>query len=192
MNLGSAGSVSVTSSACAVAPPPPPPLSSSGGGSGPSSLSPGTLGGYQPQPPSLAPHTQLSGVAGVGGPGPSPGVPPPLASQGSVTSQQPDFRYSGTELVMLYDYKVSTLRLSCCPCHLTTSCPGPGSGRSQREERRLGVRGPQQPDGGRLAVGLRPQDEEVWVHPQGVRPAPGHDQLIVRSGHWWSVENVEL
>lgn len=101
MNLGSAGSVSVTSSACAVAPPPPPPLSSSGGGSGPSSLSPGTLG-YQPQPPSLASHTQLSGV---GGPGPSPGVPQPLASHGSVGSQQPDFRYSGTELVMLYDYK---------------------------------------------------------------------------------------
>ena len=60
MNLGSAGSVSVTSGGSA-APPPPPPLSSSGGGSGPSSLSPGTSGGYQPQPPSLASHPQHSG-----------------------------------------------------------------------------------------------------------------------------------
>ena len=39
MSLGSSGGVGV-------APPPPPPLSSSGGGSGPSSLSPGTVGGY--------------------------------------------------------------------------------------------------------------------------------------------------
>ena len=29
-------------------------------------------------------------------------------------------------------------------------------------------------------MGLRPQDEEVRVHPQGVRSAPCHDQLIVQ------------
>ena len=58
-------------------------------------------------------------VSGVGGPGPSPGVSQPLTSHGSMSSQQPDFRYSGTELVMLYDYKVS--REISYPCHLTTS-----------------------------------------------------------------------
>ena len=42
--------------------------------------------------------------------GPTTTVPPPLPSQNqsSLTNHNPaDFRYSGTELVMLYDYKVN-------------------------------------------------------------------------------------
>ena len=104
MNLGSSNGMSATSGG-SIAPPPPPPLSSSGGGSGPSSLSPGTIGGYNslqpgPQPPSGGQGGQPpQGYGGGGG-----GVPPPLSSS---QSQSPaDFRYSGTELVMLYDYKV--------------------------------------------------------------------------------------
>jgi len=69
------------------------PAPSSSGGSGPSSLSPGlhSYGGAPPQQP----HP---------GPGPAPGLPlPPTPSQGP--PQTGDMRYSGTELVMLYDYK---------------------------------------------------------------------------------------
>ena len=48
------------------------------------------------------------------GPGPPPGLTAPCAGGASVPAPaaphqlpgQPDFRYSGTELVMLYDYKV--------------------------------------------------------------------------------------
>jgi len=85
MSLGSSGGVGV-------APPPPPPLSSSGGGSGPSSLSPGTVGGYTG--PGMQSPLQPPGGASV----PAPAAPHQLPGQ-------PDFRYSGTELVMLYDYK---------------------------------------------------------------------------------------
>ena len=48
-------------------------------------------------------------------------------------------------------------------------CLGAGPWRSVGEAGRLGVRRPGAPDRGRLAVGLRPQDEEVRVHTQGVR-----------------------
>jgi len=94
MSLSSNMSVTsvTTSTMSTTAPPPPPPLSSSGGGSGPNSLSPG---GFT----SIQSHQQHSG-------GPATAVPPPLPSQNSLTNHNPaDFRYSGTELVMLYDYK---------------------------------------------------------------------------------------
>ena len=78
-----------------------PPLSSSGGGSGPSSLSPGnqqnfsSLGGTMGQPQGL-PNTPIQGL--------------PIQSGTQQQSLPPsDMRYSGnsgTELVMLYDYKV--------------------------------------------------------------------------------------
>lgn len=79
------------------APPPPPPLSSSGGGSGPSSLSPGTLGmaGYNS-------HNNNNNNGGVQ----MSAVPPPIPTQSSQSNHNSvDFRYSGSELVMLYDYK---------------------------------------------------------------------------------------
>jgi len=104
MNLGSSNGMSATSGG-SIAPPPPPPLSSSGGGSGPSSLSPGTIGGYNSLQPGPQPQPGGQGgqpPQGYGGGG-GGGVPPPLSSS---QSQSPaDFRYSGTELVMLYDYK---------------------------------------------------------------------------------------
>merc|ERR1719369_2539860 len=73
-----------------------PPLSSSGG-SGPSSLSPGNqqnfggLGGPIQQPQGLPTPPPQSG--------PPQGIPP------GPPSHTGDMRYSGTELVMLYDYK---------------------------------------------------------------------------------------
>ena len=116
MSLGSSGGVGV-------APPPPPPLSSSGGGSGPSSLSPGTVGGYTGpamQSPLQPPGEYFSDTGGIvpcHGPGPTPGLTAPCAGGASVPAPaaphqlpgQPDFRYSGTELVMLYDYKVGVI-----------------------------------------------------------------------------------
>jgi len=78
-----------------------PPLSSSGG-SGPSSLSPGnqpsfgSMGGTIPQPQGL-PATPIQGMPITSG---TPqGIPP------GPPSHSGDMRYSGTELVMLYDYK---------------------------------------------------------------------------------------
>ena len=108
MNLGSSNGMSANSGG-SIAPPPPPPLSSSGGGSGPSSLSPGTIGGYNSLQPGPQPQPGGQGgqpPQGYGGGG-GGGVPPPLSSS---QSQSPaDFRYSGTELVMLYDYKVCSI-----------------------------------------------------------------------------------
>jgi len=82
-----------------------PPLSSSGG-SGPSSLSPGnqqnfgSMGGQIPQPQGLpAPPSQGLPIQSSGSP---QGIPP------GPPSHSGDMRYSGTELVMLYDYKVQT------------------------------------------------------------------------------------
>jgi len=78
-----------------------PPLSSSGG-SGPSSLSPGnqqtfgSMGGTIPQPQGL-PTPPIQGLPIQSG---TPqGIPP------GPPSHSGDMRYSGTELVMLYDYK---------------------------------------------------------------------------------------
>jgi len=70
------------------APPPPAPLSSSGG-SGPSSLSPGF---------SLQSHNTGSSLSS------SNNIPPPPPTNQN-NGGAGDFRYSGTELVMLYDYK---------------------------------------------------------------------------------------
>jgi len=85
------------------APPPPPPLSSSGGGSGPSSLSPGNLG-YNSHH-SHHPHHSHNNNNNNNNSHHN-GVPPPLPSQSSqATHNSVDFRYSGSELVMLYDYK---------------------------------------------------------------------------------------
>ena len=82
-----------------------PPLSSSGG-SGPSSLSPGnqpsfgSIGGTIPQPQGL-PAAPIQGMPIQSG---TPqGIPP------GPPSHSGDMRYSGTELVMLYDYKVAPL-----------------------------------------------------------------------------------
>ena len=79
-----------------------PPLSSSGG-SGPSSLSPGnqqsigSISGTIPQPQGL-PTPPIQGLPIQSGtPQGIPSGPP---------SNSGDMRYSGTELVMLYDYKV--------------------------------------------------------------------------------------
>jgi hypothetical protein len=81
-----------------------PPLSSSGG-SGPSSLSPGnqptfgSMGGTIPQPQGL-PTPPIQGLPIQSGtPQGIPSGPP---------SHSGDMRYSGTELVMLYDYKVAS------------------------------------------------------------------------------------
>ena len=43
-------------------------------------------------------------------------------------------------------------------------CAGPGPRRPVSAERRLGLRRPQQPDGGWLAVGLRSQDEKIRIY----------------------------
>ena len=102
------------------APPPPPPLSSSGGGSGPSSLSPGNLG-YTTHHPHHPHHPHNNHNSNGGKSSLSipclimtdccvSAVPPPLPSQSSQTTHNSvDFRYSGSELVMLYDYKVRDL-----------------------------------------------------------------------------------
>lgn len=55
---------------------------------------------------------------------------------------------------------------------------GAGAGRPLGAPGRLDLRRSEQPDGGRLAVGLRPQDQEVWIHTQGVREAARHDQPL--------------
>ena len=78
-----------------------PPLSSSGG-SGPSSLSPGNqqnfggMGGPIQQPQGLPTPPPQSGTP--------QGIPP------GPPSHSGDMRYSGTELVMLYDYKVANFK----------------------------------------------------------------------------------
>ena len=56
---------------------------------------------------------------------------------------------------------------------------GPGAGRPHRAAWRLGVRGPEQPDRGRVAVVVRAQDQEVRLHTQGLRQAPRHDQSLM-------------
>jgi hypothetical protein len=58
---------------------------------------------------------------------------------------------------------------------------GSSARRSDRAAWRLDLRRPGQPDSGRVAVGVRTQDPQVRLHPEGVRAAARHDQSVTRT-----------
>ena len=67
---------------------------------------------------------------------------------------------------------------------------GPSSGRPERTAGRLGVRRPQQPDGGWMALGLRSQNQKIRLHPEGLRPTTRDDKFIIMIRKYFDQKNI--